>query len=353
MARKTETAAQGRRMDEAAGSQGRTRVTMDITGLCGIWTGDVARGAGKELKVLMLKGMDDVRHRPVLTFNMRSFGSLAGHQAAPRPLEVVQLPSGEQIGSWELEGKVVKLGFQREATPGKVVLLGEKRPPSEHPRTPAEELGLHWMPSVGRACGREDARVHKRYLGVHPGKDGGGNGGTSDDKVIARFDLPQGFVYASASVNQLRDPDVWEFTCASGVVMRQFIAETIRCEISALPSSTVEIVAHPYGEPENKESLILKSWDEAIRMTLTNLPSVAAPSPDDFRHFMAYYDILDPVPDADSRSKPRKVSPAPRPSGPLVDDPSLSPGAVPPDEGDENVTALGVRPVMCSPGGYP
>lgn len=334
--------AAGRADATKTGPEGPVRMMMDVTGLCAMWTGHSAADPERYLKILMLSGMnEDVKHRPVLTFNMRHFVSLSGaKKAVTRMLEVIQLPDGEQMGSWELESKIAAVKHQPAAVPGKVKLLGGHRSGAVSPSDPTEEFGLQWIPSVARATGESDVRIREHYLGNNPRRPSEEGGGTPDDRVLARFDVPQGFVYSSARVNELREPDIWKFMDEHGVTATQFIAETARCEVRHLPADTIQIDAFPFGRPAEVETLILRAWDDAIRMTLTNLPPVDRLRPGDFPHFEAYYGLLSRTPERTPIPVLTDESPAPPP--PAGED---GPGS--------RVGTRGVRPIMCSPCCYP
>lgn len=323
---------------EQAATDQPVRLMMDVTGLCALWTGHTRADQERSLKILMLRGMESAVHRPVLTFNMRHFVSLSAKERLTRKLEVVQLPDGEQIGSWELENKIVSLNRLPEAVPGKVNLLGDHLSGGVAPADPADELGIRWIPSVARAAGEKEVRVRERYLGNNPRGSSEG-GGTPDERVLARFDMAQGYVYASARVNELREPDIWKFMDDQGVTMTQFIAETARCEVRRLPPGGIQIAAFPFGKPAEVETLTLKPWDDAIRMTLTNLPPVDQLRPGDFPHFKAYYDLLRTAPPRTPVPVRTEESPLPPPPG------EDGPGS--------HVSPRGVRPIMCSPCCFP
>jgi len=252
-------------------------LTIDFAGLCTFVTND----APEWLRVILLRDAKErFPHAPRLTFDVRNLDQFTGSDIS----QVVQLPGGEQIASWNLEGKIVELGglVDGDGSPSRVACCGPAPAPREKPADPLDELNFYWVPSLGQLCGVRD--VAPAHIGNNPGGDG--------SPVGARFDTKRGYLFSNAEVNRTTtDGGVWEFGQGGH---RQYLADTVRLEVRNLAASRVEIKARTFAGAD-AGALRLKPFAERIGLTLTNLPQQLPDTQqahDVMHHFDLYYDVL-------------------------------------------------------------
>ena len=305
------------------------RISVDFTGLCVFSTLNVP----DRLSVLLAadpKG--HMRHRPLLSFNVRNHKLFQGKTMS----EVIQLPDGRQIASWDLNGRIVRFRQGGSTRPKNVVLCGGGAPATRMPQNPRAELDLCWVPSLTRIAGATE--VNKMYLEDKPLPRSG------KSALAARVDIDRGHLFANAAVNRLQPEEWWTIPTASGEPLRQYLADTVRLEIDVDSGADLEIEATRFGS-RDKETLTLEPVDKKIELVITNLPDVlpaTAVQPKDMMHFGLYYELLDPIP----RKKP--IPTLSKASGRNKSMPAHEHGM-----GMESAVTHGVHPVKCTPGIIP
>lgn len=319
------------------------RVSVDFNGLCVF----AAERAPQSLSVLLASYADKMmRHRPILTFNVRNYVSFSKGTVD----QIIQLPNGDQIASWHLDRRIVKFRTIDGARPSQVVLLRQNHLPSRCPQDPVSEMDLCWVPSLKRIAGVD--RVNPALLGGKPPC------GTKSG-VAARIDFEAGNLFANAAVNRLSSSDFWTFSPAQGGTVEQYLADTVRLEVESLPDAKLVIEAYKYGSDRKPaETLVLKPWKESIEIAISNLPDVLT-HPDHageeaMDHFAAYYKLLksrpqyEPIPTTTPASHCRALS-----AGHAMAAGAKNARSVPAAHRGSPVHAMGVYPVRCTPGIVP
>jgi hypothetical protein len=304
------------------------RISVDFTGLCVFSTMNVP----KRLSVLLATDpRGHMRHRPILSFNVRNHKFFQGKTMS----EVIQLPDGRQIASWDLNGRIVSLRTGGSTRPKKVVLCGGGPPATRMPQNPRAELDLCWVPSLTRIAGSSE--LNSIYLEDKPVPRSG------KSALAARVDIDRGHLFSNAAVNRLQPTEWWTIPTASGEPLRQYLADTVRLEIDVDSDALLEIDATRFGGRDT-ETLTLEPVDKKIELVITNLPDVL-PSPavqqKEMMHFGLYYELLDPIP---------RRKPIPTLSG-ASGRKSMPTHAH--SMGMEGVATQGVHPVKCTPGIIP
>jgi len=294
-------------------------ITIDFTGLCVFVTNNPPT-----LSVILATDPDkEMKHRPVLSMNVRNVAKVENGSFD----HVIQLPNGEQIASWRLDGRIVRFKGEEKAYPRGIVLHGMGIPSIPCPEDPASERELCWVPSLKRASG--EGNVKAIYLKSKPIPEVGENA------LAARVDLTRGFVYANAEVNRRSPIESWSFPKAHGADFSQYLADTVRLEMRPEPGKlpSIEIVNFKTGAIQ---SIYLDSNQQLTELSITNFPEAKHEHPqstEKLEHFRIYYRLLDPTP---------KNQPIPeRPKS------TSGPGHV------MTVEAFGIRPIKCTPGLVP
>ncbi len=259
-------------------------LTIDFTGLCTFVTND----APEWLRVILLRDTTGAApHAPRLTFDVRDKLDFKGTDSISN---VVQLPNGAQIASWDLSGKILELSGVDTGTPNTVLCCGPKTPEAEEPRDPPEELNFCWVPSLERLCGKGE--VKPAFKGDDPGLNG---------PVGARFDTKRGFLFSNAEVNRTLQPGgVFEFQPGG---KRQYLSDAVRLEIRGL-TKAVELKAKTFGGQEVGVLRLETKKNKAIALSLTNLPVLMPENAEEhhehgagaINHFKMYYGLLDQAP---------------------------------------------------------
>lgn len=258
------------------------RVSIDFTGLCVFATKNVP----ERLSVLLAADPSGrMRHRPILSFDVRNLGSFSGMSVD----QVIQLPDGTQIASWSLDQRLVTFKAGKSAQPDKVVLCGAGKPKSRCPQNPVAEMDLGWVPSLAHVSGHGD--IDPVYLSDHPP-----HGGKS--ALAARLDFDCGSLYANAAVNRRSPAAYWTFDDGAGGKVEQYLADTVRLELQSGQGEALTIQAAAIGG-HGTETLELHPWNDRIEVSITNLP-VMLPAPgmpqSTMPHFALYYALLKPAP---------------------------------------------------------
>jgi hypothetical protein len=259
------------------------RITVDFTGLCLFATKNVP----ERLSVLLAADPSGaMRHRPILSFDVRNLETFSGGSVD----QVIQMPDGTQVASWNLDKHFVTVEAGKSAQPNKVVLCGGAEPKSRCPQNPVSEMDLSWVPSLKRVSGKGD--VNPLYLSdnpaPHPGKSA----------LAARLDFDCGYLYSNAAVNRLSPAMCWTFDAGAGQKIEQFLADTVRLEMQADADEMLRVQATPF-HGHATETLELKPWNDRIELSITNLPNML-PMPgmsmSTMPHFALYYELLKPAP---------------------------------------------------------
>lgn len=301
-------------------------LTIDFAGLCVF----VTKNAPEKLSVILAADpTGTMRHRPILSFNVRNLSKLSAGSVD----QVIQLPNGDQIASWHLDKKIVRLVGTRGADPGKVVLCTRGAPTTRCPQDPASEMDLCWVPSLKRVSGHGD--INSVYLTDNPVHPSG------ETALAARVDIESGYLYANAEVNRQTPAEAWTFDDGSGSAVTQYLADTVRLEVRDISAAPIVIEVSEFGDG-SKETLELVPWNHMIELAITNLPDAShhdAHDPTRMPHFAFYYELLDPVPQR--KPIPTRPSNATCRQTPGTEDmETVSPG---------DMGVLGVQPVRCTP----
>src|SRR5262245_16375972 len=268
------------------------KIGIDLTTLCVITTKQSKRVSA----LLVADTIRHMRHRPLLSFNVRNHRTFTGSAMS----EVIQLPDGRQIASWDLEGRIVSLKTAANATPKEVVPCGGGVPKTTMPQDPRSELDLCWVPSLKRITGVGD--IDSLYFSPNPVPR------TGESALAARVDLDQGFLFANAFVNRQQPAVCWTIPTVSGGPLQQYLADTVRLEIDVETNEKTEeeekvlvIEATRFGG-RDKETLELVPVDDKIEFSITNLPVELPKTPQlprEMMHFSLYYQLLGPVPNGE------------------------------------------------------
>jgi hypothetical protein len=308
------------------------KIGIDFTGLCVFSTKQPKRVSA----LLVADTVKHMRHRPLLSFNVRNHKMYTGGAMS----EVIQLPDGRQIASWDLEGRIVTLKTAGNASPKELVPCGGGVPKTRMPQDPRAEMDLCWVPSLKRITGVGD--IDSLYFSPNPVP------GSGESALAARVDLDQGFLFANASVNRQQPAQCWKIPTVSGGPLEQYLADTVRLEIDVETKAEADkllvIEASRFGGRDT-ETLTLEPVDDKIEFSITNLP-VELPQtsalPREMMHFSLYYQLLGPVPNGD------KLIPM------LMGDGGQMPQAPPEhSKGVERAAIEGVYPVRCTPSMQP
>jgi hypothetical protein len=309
------------------------QVTIDFTGLCVF----VTNAPQHKLKVILARDPKGrMMHRPIVSFDVASLSQFQGRT----PMQVVQLPSGAQIASWDVQDRILRLRDWSCAYPSwvKVCRGGDRLPPM--PPDPSAEMDARWVPSLKTVS--ESGKVLPVYLQDNPKPAKRGS------SLAARFDIGAGYLFANAEVNRRMPMDCWEFG-GGGKVHRQYLADSMRLELKSHTSEPLVIEAYRFGSPSvPAETLELLPANGRIELAVSNLPDALPGSEahavhsaglgDEMPHFGIYYTLLDnpkrrPIPKRAAGSWP--VVPAP-PMGEVM-----------------HAVMHGVQPVKCTPGMVP
>jgi hypothetical protein len=326
------------------------RLTIDFTGLCVFVTNDSKDPKG--LKVILARDPDGkMVHRPVLSFHVKYFARFTGKAA----MQVIQLPNGDQIASWDLSHRVLRLKEWEDSYPKRVTVCRGKPPLPECPPDPATEMDARWIPSLKTVSG--SGEVIAEYLGDDPPSSG-------TSALAARFDSQSGYLFSNFEINHRSPMEPWRFK-DKGIDHAQYLADTARLELRSMSvkEPVVAFEASVLGaKAERKlERLELRPQDGRIEVSISNLPETL-PERDEksgmwraskaggmapgkgMQHFALYYNLLKnpkwrpiPVPVKDYSYKAMALSrSANRDSGGVM-----------------HADAHGVAPVKCTPGMVP
>jgi hypothetical protein len=292
-------------------------LTIDFAGLCTF----VTNGMPESMRVILLRDTSgQAAHAPRLTFDVRDREQFTGSDIA----QIVQLPDGRQIASWDLSNKIVALSVD-DGSPSNVAYCGPRVPPSDAPRDPLEELNFSWVPSMGRmgGVGNGKAEVAAKYLTNDPGANG---------PVAARFDTQRGFLCSNAQVNRLTAEGVWTF----GGGKQQYLSDTARLEVRGIQAPSIRFTAKMFGGADAGYLELRSPSGSPIAVSLSNLPIELpdAHSHAGFEHFTMYYDLFVPAPAA--RPVPKSLA-----------------GAADPHGGGAHGMVQGIFPMRCTPSQTP
>ena len=317
------------------------RLTIDFTGLCVLVTNDPS----KELKVIlacdpmqahgmeheMEKDREKMVHRPILSFNVKFFSRFTGDT----PIQVIQLPNGDQVASWDLSNRIVRMKEWDDAHPGDLRVCRGNSALPRCPPDPASEMDLRWIPSLKEVSG--SGEVIPEYLTEDPRP---ANGATA---LAARFDCPAGYLFANAQVNRQSAMKPWNFKGDKGIVHTQYLADSARLELQSSATGKVTFEAFAFGKDRQKasETLELYPKEGRLEISISNLPVTLPKGPTKgMPHFSIYYALL--------------KNPGQQPTLEPASDPcykaattSRSAGAV------LNAHPFGVYPIKCTPGMVP
>jgi hypothetical protein len=309
------------------------QVSIDFTGLCVF----VTNAPNHRLKVILARDpAGKMVHRPIVSFDVASLSHVEGRL----PIQVIQMPDGAQIASWNVQDRILRLKDWSCAYPSWVkVCRGDDRLPS-YPPDPSTEMDARWVPSLRTVS--DSSKVLPVYLQDNPKPS---KGATS---LAARFDIGAGYLFANAEVNRRSPMECWEFDCGSRV-HRQYLADSMRLELRSHTSEPLVIEAYRFGNlSDPAETLELLPSNGRIALAVSNLPDALPGSEahaahssmhgDGMPHFGIYYTLLDrpkrrPIPTRSSRPCAAVAAPA---AGEVM-----------------NADMHGVAPVKCTPGMVP
>jgi hypothetical protein len=251
------------------------------------------------------------------------------------PIQVIQLPNGDQIASWDLSNRIVKMKEWSDAVdPREIhVCKGTTKLPT-CPPNPASEMDMHWIPSLMQASG--SGTVFPEYLSEDPRPASGATA------LAARFDCPAGHVFANAQVNRQSDMTPWKFKGARPDYS-QYLADTARLELLSHKTAPVTFEAFTFGKErqEPSETLELHPKEGRLEVSISNLP-VTLPGRrlKTMPHFGIYYALLKgtkqkPIPEVADDPRSKSVRPS-RSSGAVI-----------------NAHPFGIQPIKCTPGMVP
>jgi hypothetical protein len=331
------------------------RLTIDFTGLCVLVTNDPSRDlkvilacdpmqengkgtAGKMAREKMGKKKGETMahekmvHRPLLSFHVKYFSRFHGKT----PMQVIQLPNGDQIASWDLSNRIVRMKkWGPTAYPSDIhVCTGTANLPT-CPSDPTTETDMRWIPSLMQVSG--SGTVFPEYLSEDPRPASGATA------LAARFDCPAGHVFANAQVNRQSDSRPWKFKGTGRRDYSQYLADSARLELQSSATDVVTFEAFTFGKGRHQpsETLELLPKEGRLEVCISNLPVILPESEQKtMQHFGIYYALLEgakqtPIPKVDEAPRSKSVRPS-RSSGAVI-----------------NAHPFGVYPVKCSPGMVP
>jgi hypothetical protein len=319
------------------------RLTIDFTGLCVLVTKDAPKGLKvilacapmeKEAKEhAMPMAGEGMVHRPILSFNVKYLSRFKGKT----PIQVIQLPNGDQIASWDLSNRIVRMKEWSGAYPRDLRVCRGTASLGTCPADPVSEMDLRWIPSLKEVSG--SGEVIPEYLTEDPRPASGATA------LAARFDCPAGHLFANALVNRQADMKPWSFKVANKPVHTQYLADSARLELQSSVTGRVTFEAFAFGRDRQtaSETLDLMPKEGRVEISISNLP-VTLPKGDSrdvgMQHFSIYYSLL-----KNPRRRPEvsQVSHARYKTAAV----SRSPGAV------LNAHPHGIYPIKCTPSMVP